>query len=713
MAMDVYAPCPCGSGKKLKFCCQNLAEDMERISRLIDNHQPRQALAQLEALEKKHPEHPWVATTQAIVLLETGETQAARDRLKTYTERHPDHDMAAVLYAVAAYQHDGLESSRPIICRALQKGAKRQGAMVAGLTRAMAAHFGQQEQFLAVREHLALTLRFSPEEQRQEVFLQLLDFDNDSSIPYPLRSAHPLPTITGDDAVQAEVRKAHKYALVGCWNTSAEIFEQLAAAQPTAAEPWHAAGLCHAWFGDDVRAGQALHRAAELYADRSIAVECEVLAQLIDWNTTGDRMSRVVSTGNPTSLGRLLTLLDGLPQLQRVELPPPNPNREPQPTALYQWLSKPVADVPAVDQLTVDNVPRSLADISIFDIAPGEKTEPVMLVQGMDTPDYQAALAGLKQACGDLVALSTDTQAQEEQPRHIAVLSEILAFPPKVPFALRRRILCEHWRRLVHERWLETPQPALGGRSPKQAAGDPAAAVKLLAAIYTLEAVGLRWGYDVDIPALLAELRLEALPPYPVTPETSINNLSPLQWLRLPLEQLSDDQLTSVVKRAQLIHHDGVMYDALREVLKHPECMRHLEPARIYHALTDLCRMHQRRDEAFQWMAEARKADLAEGQEFEQVWRWDLRELLMRLEDPGDPALMPLAQKFVTYYGPKLPQMQPYVEQMFDLVGLPSPWLTKTILTPDSAGGMTGGGLWTPGAAEPATPGGGKLWIPS
>ena len=35
MALDHYQPCLCGSGKKLKFCCGDLAPELEKIDRMI------------------------------------------------------------------------------------------------------------------------------------------------------------------------------------------------------------------------------------------------------------------------------------------------------------------------------------------------------------------------------------------------------------------------------------------------------------------------------------------------------------------------------------------------------------------------------------------------------------------------------------------------------------------------------------------------------
>ena len=43
MANDPYAMCPCGSGKKLKFCCGEILPDLQRAFRIRDN-QPEAAI---------------------------------------------------------------------------------------------------------------------------------------------------------------------------------------------------------------------------------------------------------------------------------------------------------------------------------------------------------------------------------------------------------------------------------------------------------------------------------------------------------------------------------------------------------------------------------------------------------------------------------------------------------------------------------------------
>ena len=89
--VDVYDLCPCGSGKKLKFCCAGIIDEMTKINRLQANDQPRQALAAIEKIEKANPENPWVGTVHAEILLSLGQVDEAQSRLDHLLKHHPDH----------------------------------------------------------------------------------------------------------------------------------------------------------------------------------------------------------------------------------------------------------------------------------------------------------------------------------------------------------------------------------------------------------------------------------------------------------------------------------------------------------------------------------------------------------------------------------------------------------------------------------------------
>ena len=55
MAIDTYAPCPGGTGKKIKFCCADLVGDLEQLDTLVEGDQISAALDQVKRLEEKHP----------------------------------------------------------------------------------------------------------------------------------------------------------------------------------------------------------------------------------------------------------------------------------------------------------------------------------------------------------------------------------------------------------------------------------------------------------------------------------------------------------------------------------------------------------------------------------------------------------------------------------------------------------------------------------
>ena len=69
MALDVYAACPCGSNKKLKFCCHGLEGSIEQVVRHQSAKQYKQALQLLDALDQKHPQSAWVKNLQAFTLM--------------------------------------------------------------------------------------------------------------------------------------------------------------------------------------------------------------------------------------------------------------------------------------------------------------------------------------------------------------------------------------------------------------------------------------------------------------------------------------------------------------------------------------------------------------------------------------------------------------------------------------------------------------------
>ncbi|WP_373651499.1 SEC-C metal-binding domain-containing protein [Schlesneria sp. DSM 10557] len=711
MSVDIYAPCPCGSGKKFKFCCSAISEEMDRIGRLIEGNQPRVGLQQLEALEKKVPNNPWVGTTRAMVLLDLNDPAGARDVLKQLLNAQPDNELAIALFAAAMVRMEGLSAGKRAVHRAFQKSAKKFPGLVSDLANAMAIDYAQRGQMMAAREHLALALRLTPEERRQELFVQLLELDGENGLSYPMRGSHLLPNIPGLDLeVQKEVRKAQKYAAVGCWSTAADVFTTLANDNSSRPEFWHSAGLCRAWDGDEKVAAEALHRAARQYEDLAVAVECETLAQLLDELTTQDVIEECVYQGEVGSVSRLLTELDKHPSIERVK-PPTNPEGR-TPAAAYVVLD--TDQVPDdFSNISLEQIPHILAKVVVDDLDEKRNSPATIVIAGIRGSTIDRAKSIISAAAGDLLTWSTTSGEPEvvgRTPKEFHFLDNNWYLPKKTPLVQRQKLFNRFWDTVITEKWPQLPLRALEGHTPEQAAKDPAYKVALLGAVYALDAAGQVRGRGGLLSAAIKRLNIEPLPAIEVTPETNVGSLSVMQMHRLPIDKLSDQQLLTVVNRSMLIRHDETLYQVLKAAVARPNLTDHLDMPRIMRTLAELSSIFGQRDEAFEWIDQGRKLRVEDGKTaFQQAWTWDLAELASRLEDPTDPKLQQLLHRFVTYYGPKVPQIRPHIEQTLEAFDIPSPWSSIEILSGSGAAGSAG--IWTSDQNE-TSQAGGKLWLP-
>ena len=87
---DVYSPCPCGSGKKIKFCCSAVLGQLDKVARLHEAGQPDQALKSLDRLAEKNPDAPIVEITRAQLLMENSRFDEAARCMRDFLKGNPD-----------------------------------------------------------------------------------------------------------------------------------------------------------------------------------------------------------------------------------------------------------------------------------------------------------------------------------------------------------------------------------------------------------------------------------------------------------------------------------------------------------------------------------------------------------------------------------------------------------------------------------------------
>src|SRR5688572_22561667 len=95
--LDSYSPCPCGSGKKFKWCCQPIYQEIQEAIRQVNNGQVDTALRKLEDLTKQHPDNPEVWGKRAEILAELDKQEEAEQSLDRALELNPNYPFGLFL----------------------------------------------------------------------------------------------------------------------------------------------------------------------------------------------------------------------------------------------------------------------------------------------------------------------------------------------------------------------------------------------------------------------------------------------------------------------------------------------------------------------------------------------------------------------------------------------------------------------------------------
>jgi tetratricopeptide (TPR) repeat protein len=714
MARDPYDLCPCGSGNKLKFCCADVAADMERVERLLGNNQPHMAIQAMEKLREAHPENQWVAICLASTLINDERPADAKAVLKPILKQHPEQPFANVLYALASFNADGYPTCKRAAHRAFKQSTQAFGDLVGTLANAVAESMLSEGKVMAARQYLVIALRLCNEAHRRLLFEDLMELDGDTTTPYPLRGVrHPLEFDSSGDA-EKPARLAARLATVGCFDEAADMLQTIADAHPDDPNVWYNIGLFRVWDGDHPAAVDAFRKAAGLFENHEQAVECELLAQCLELGDSSRGTPLRLRRFNLKSVAQMLSRLDEADRFARVDRDQQTTSRDASaPEARYVFLSRALEPEESYREWTWQSVPLIEGRITVFDAdTQGEQPAQAFLV-GLEGEELDRATEAFEQVVGELVEA-----VQPEADADAGPDSDITGFipefevplrwsgfvPPQAPGEVARQTARQRWEAVVEEIWPNQPHPALGDRSPLQAAGDESVRVALEASLMLFDAYADARNYMLPLDRLRERLSLPAIEPLTIDERIHLNSLSTVQVHRLNVAELTSEQFSQLLKRATVLRHSRLMYDVLSEALQRPDQSSDPESRdRILVTLAGLASGSLQQEQTLQWIEQGRAAASERPNAFEALLEWKMRELTLLIESPDDPRLPPLLEDLWHRYGSKLPQLREYLVTIVEAAGVKPPW-EAAILTPGS-----GGESWSQ-----AAPAGGekKLWLP-
>lgn len=703
MSHDPYSPCVCGSGKKLKFCCQEILQEMIRVEKLIEN-QPDAAEKLLRSLLKKHTDKEVLVTQLSSILTRRGSFAEAKELLVDFLRRHADEPRALLALADVCLMSDGFVNSRRIVHRAFQLCARQYPASVALLATRIAGQMAQLGCVMSVREHMALAVRMSEGERRHSLLMQLAQFESQRTIPYPFRGRFALLPVELEDESQKEELRARKVSHIGCWEPAAILYKRLVEKHPDNGALWHNLGLFQAWDGRIQEAAKTLHKAAELLEDFDTAVETKTLAQLLDQESIESSYGIVQETIPVSSVSELLTALDGDDRFARVQNSDDDATEDGgRVVAEFELLT---AALP--DDLTPEQLPDVVGDITVIDSdGDSESAGPRVLVVALDS-DIKKATEALTDAVGDLAQRNADAK-----PTYLSRMPELCRLfdwkfhhSDQFGASLYRRLDQERLQRALEE-WTTTSNPLLDGATPEEASKNEDRRVSVAAALRNLDVICNRMGYDPDLSDLRSRLNVPEPQSLESTAETSVTSLPLLQFDRIDLTALTDEQVVEFANRITLVRHFRLLKNATDELVNRPAALKEFNPMRAHLLRATIAREKNEFQLASECFEAARNAVEDDVDAFRTRLELDIRELSCRLDDPEDPELVDLLNRIRDRYFVKIPEIEEVIRE--ELINSGCRHLLEHLAVEPA--GAEKGSLWTPGADKPAE-GESKLWVP-
>jgi hypothetical protein len=714
MPIDPYSPCPGGIAKKVKFCCPDLVQELDKLQRMLEGDQPTASLDYVRKLDEKYPGRACLQSMRVSLETAIGDPAAADSTLASFLKEHPDNSVALAEKALhAATQGDPI-SGIDWLQQAIEACGQEMPARVYDAIGALALVLLSAGHVAPARAHLQLQMGLSQGRDERAVST-LLQLESAASVPIMLKSNSPLQPAPSDVPWAAAFQNGLEEAHRGHWKKAADAWTALetkAAASPVL---WRNLATVRSYLGQYVKAVDALRKFAALPVPADDAVEAEALAQLLNKSDADGQVDEISLAYEVTNAETAQEKFAADRRFERLPLDPRawTQQDEPPPRAAFSLLDRPA--LASGKQLTRKEIPNQVGQLLLF----GKQTDrEARLELLIFRPELATAQKMLSEVLGDLLGKASP----ETVIGHLGQVEHSLSWhwrlPDDTPEEIRLKLGIDERRELILDQWPKISLPLFGGRTPEQAAGEPQYRNRLLAAILLLQLS------DADsTPETYNELRRKLNLPEMTDLDAAgvdINQLPLDRICRLKAEQLSDDQLKQAFNRAVVANFALAMRRLAPEVIKRPDM-----PVAEYKlaAYRWLVRSAADSAESLRVIDEARK--LAEAHKQSSA-AWDLMELSLRIQLGEAPAVMQLIDHIQRQHS-REPGVAQALVQLLMQTGLIRPDGTLAMsAAPGAMGGAAAaappfmgsgaaaepGKLWTPDAPQPSGEKKSSLWLP-
>jgi tetratricopeptide (TPR) repeat protein len=281
MAFDAYSPCPCGSGKKFKWCCQPIHVQIDKAFRLDADGQHEAAFRIMDEVTTAHPSNPeaWGRTAQ--LLYQNGRLDEAENALQKALEINPQYPFGYLLRGMFRQQEGERAGALLLFRKAAELYDPDAKDILAQVYSLIADAELKSNRPVAARAALKMCLHLRPNDELSKEMEEI--FGAKSRLPMAARREYTFmsPPVSASVERRAAWDRSLAGTTKGKLTDAARAFEQLTAENPDDAAAQYNLALTRAWLGENRGALEALTNYVHLEPDESRAASAWALGEVL------------------------------------------------------------------------------------------------------------------------------------------------------------------------------------------------------------------------------------------------------------------------------------------------------------------------------------------------------------------------------------------------------------------------------------------------
>jgi tetratricopeptide (TPR) repeat protein len=607
MAIDPYASCPCGSGKKFKWCCQPIYANINRAFEQDAQGQHDVALRIMNEVAAEHGGNPEAWGQKAKLLYSHGKVEEAEEALEKAFALNRNYPYGLLLRAVFRYQEGELPGALLLARRAADAYDPEARDYLGEAYSLVYECEMKLNRPVAARAALRIVHRCQPAaEEVREAFDHT--FGEASRLPvaarreYTLASPAPLAAGARREAWNLALQTGQSPRL----SDVARAFDELTKEDATDAAAWFNLGVARAWLGDNPGALEALNRYMDLEPDEAKATTAGALIEVLRCGQGMEESSDYHEYSFAFQFRdaqQVVGLVQEWQQGGRLMMP-----QQQQEGVLFAML----LELTTVSVITVGRPAADVGRLGAYLMIAGQ----LFRMWGPNKEAVARVRDEVRQRLGLALGEAQDLQGPIQ---FHDVITEALVFPTNLRDPNAPAKVAEHAQRYYEETWINQPRRSLTGHTPIDAAGNAGLRKKLRGVVQFIQECStgsLLAGYDFDrLRRKLGLIEVPAPSPgayaisSPKAATADVSAMSAAELTGLNIETLTDEQLEQAFQAAQKLDLGDLAASFVRGLTARPPRPERTDKLPWYAFLTQHALKNGQLDAALDAVNEGERVD--------------------------------------------------------------------------------------------------------